>query len=60
MRIVMPGGSGQVGRILARYFSAQGHDVTVITRNPVDTFPCRTVLWDGLTPGPWLENFGRQ
>jgi uncharacterized protein (TIGR01777 family) len=31
MTIVIPGGSGQVGRILTRHFCAQGHNVTVLT-----------------------------
>jgi uncharacterized protein len=30
MKIVIPGGSGQVGHILARHFSARGHDVTIL------------------------------
>ena len=34
MRIVIPGGTGQVGQILARHFHSQGHDVTVLTANP--------------------------
>jgi NAD dependent epimerase/dehydratase family enzyme len=34
MRIVIPGGTGQVGQILARHFHSQGHDVTVLTRTP--------------------------
>ncbi len=33
MRIVIPGGSGQVGHILARHFAAQGHNVTILTRH---------------------------
>jgi len=33
MKIVMPGGSGQVGHILSRHFEAQGHDVAVLTRH---------------------------
>jgi uncharacterized protein len=53
MRIVIPGGTGQVGQILARHFHSQGHDVTVLTRTPKSA-PWRTVAWDGLTPGPWV------
>ena len=30
MKIVIPGGSGQVGRVLARYFHAKGDEVTVL------------------------------
>jgi uncharacterized protein (TIGR01777 family) len=54
MRIVIPGGSGQVGRILARHFYAQGHAVTVLSRNPWPA-PWRVVKWDGLTPGAWID-----
>jgi uncharacterized protein (TIGR01777 family) len=32
MNIVMPGGSGQVGEVLARAFRADGHDVAILRR----------------------------
>ena len=35
MRIVIPGGSGQLGTVLARHFHAQGNDVTVLSRTPI-------------------------
>jgi hypothetical protein len=54
MRIVIPGGSGQVGHILARHFCAQGHDVTVLTRSPAHV-PWQTVLWDGVNQGDWID-----
>jgi uncharacterized protein len=54
LRVVIPGGSGQVGRLLAGYFQERGHRVTVLTRAPF-TAPWRTVHWDGLTLGPWVE-----
>jgi len=54
LRIVLPGGSGQVGQVLARYFQEHGHHVTVLTRGPY-TAPWQTVHWDGLNPGPWTE-----
>lgn len=54
LRIVLPGGSGQVGRVLAQYFQQRGHHVTVLTRLPyAETF--QTVGWDGETIGPWTE-----
>lgn len=54
LRIVMPGGSGQVGRMLARFFQERGHHVTVLTRGPY-TAPWQTVFWDGIQLGPWVE-----
>jgi len=52
MRVVLPGGSGQVGAILARHFQAQGHDVVVLARN-TSPAPWRVVAWDGKTAGDW-------
>ena len=54
LRIVLPGGSGQVGRMLAQYFQERGHHVTVLTRGPY-TAPWLTVHWDGKQLGPWVE-----
>jgi uncharacterized protein (TIGR01777 family) len=54
LRVVIPGGSGQVGQVLARYFQERGHHVTVLTRLPYATqWP--TVHWDGKTIGSWTE-----
>ncbi len=55
LRIVLPGGSGQVGQMLARYFQERGHHVTVLTRGPY-TAPWQTVHWDGENLGPWTEH----
>jgi uncharacterized protein (TIGR01777 family) len=52
MKIVLPGGSGQVGTLLARAFFDSGHDVVVLTRQPRKA-PWRTVAWDGRTVGDW-------
>lgn len=53
MRIVLPGGSGQVGTLLARAFHAAGHQVTVLSRSGARTdrevCPWRVVPWDGKT-----------
>ena len=54
LRIVLPGGSGQVSQMLARYFQQRGHPVTVLTRGPY-TAEWQTVHWDGETIGPWTE-----
>ena len=54
LRIVIPGGSGQVGQVLAQYFQQAGHRVTVLTRSPYAA-PWQTVHWDGEHLGPWTE-----
>jgi len=55
LRIVLPGGSGQVGEMLARFFQEQGHQVTVLTRGPY-TANWQTVHWDGEHEGSWIEH----
>jgi NAD dependent epimerase/dehydratase family enzyme len=52
MKIEIPGGSGQVGTLLARAFVADGHEVVVLSRNPGQA-PWRVVAWDGETLGDW-------
>jgi uncharacterized protein len=57
MKIVIPGGSGQVGTVLARAFAGDGHDVVVLSRRspskPQSKAPWRIAVWDGETLGPW-------
>ncbi len=53
-KLVIPGGSGQVGTLLARHFHGQGHEVVVLSRRPI-TVPWRVVAWDGRTLGPWAD-----
>jgi uncharacterized protein len=54
-RIVIPGGSGQIGAILARHYQARGDSVTVIARRTDPRIPWRTVSWDGRTLGAWAK-----
>jgi uncharacterized protein len=54
MKIIILGGSGQVGTMLARAFCRDGHQVVVISRHPAKA-AWRTVLWDGRTLGSWTE-----
>ena len=54
LRIVIPGGTGQVGHILARHFHEQGHSVTVIARHPKSS-EWRTLAWDGENLGAWTQ-----
>jgi uncharacterized protein (TIGR01777 family) len=52
MKIVIPGGTGQVGTILARAFHAGGHEVLVLSRRP-ERAPWRVLAWDAQTLGEW-------
>lgn len=52
MKVVIPGGTGQVGTLLARAFVADGHEVVVLSRNPGEA-PWRIVRWDAETVGDW-------
>ncbi|MYW02225.1 TIGR01777 family oxidoreductase [Streptomyces sp. SID3343] len=52
MRIVIPGGTGQVGTILNRTLGAAGHEITILTRRPRRE---GEVGWDGATLGRWAE-----
>jgi uncharacterized protein (TIGR01777 family) len=56
MKIIIPGGSGQVGQILSRAFHADGHEVVVLSRTPGKA-PWRVAGWDGLTLGGWRSEF---
>jgi uncharacterized protein (TIGR01777 family) len=53
MKIVLPGGSGQIGTILARAWHAAGHEVVVLSRRPAAR-PWRVRPWDGVTAGDWM------
>jgi uncharacterized protein len=55
LRIVIPGGSGQVGSLLAAYLQERGHHITVLTRGPFSA-PWQTVHWDGEHAGQWTEH----
>ena len=59
-RVILAGGSGFIGRQLARRLSGQGCDVVILTRSPRreshapgGTPGVREVAWDGRTCGPW-------
>jgi uncharacterized protein (TIGR01777 family) len=54
LRIVLPGGSGQVGTVLARHFQGQGHSVVVVARRSFPA-PWRVVPWDAVSIGPWAK-----
>ncbi len=54
MRIIMPGGSGEMGSVLARRFHEDGHDVVVLSRSPTQA-PWQVMHWDGKSVGAWAD-----
>lgn len=52
MKVVIPGGTGQVGSILARAFHERGDEVTVLSRRSGEA-PWHIVTWDAETLGNW-------
>jgi len=52
MKVVIPGGSGQLGGLLAREFRARGEEVVVLGRGASGP---GSVEWDGRTLGAWAQ-----
>lgn len=52
LKLVIAGGSGQVGTLLARDFHQRGHEVVVLSRKAAEAL-WRVVPWDGETLGTW-------
>jgi hypothetical protein len=56
MKVILPGGNGHVGTLLARAFHARGDEVIVLSREP-SAAPWKVVPWDGVTMGAWTSEF---
>ena len=53
-KIVLAGGSGYLGRVLANYYSQKAQEVVVLSRTEKHTEKnIRTVVWDVKTSGKW-------
>jgi len=52
MRIVIPGGTGQIGRLLTRHFYERGDDVAVLSRDAL-VEPWQTVVWNARDLDIW-------
>ncbi len=53
MKIVIPGGTGQVGELLRRALSSRGHTVVVLSRE--EATAGTTNHWDGRSLGGWAR-----
>jgi uncharacterized protein (TIGR01777 family) len=52
MKVVIAGGTGQVGTLLSRAFHAAGYEVVVLSRRPRNA-AWRVTIWDAETLGDW-------
>lgn len=57
MKIIIPGGSGQIGMMLARAFAREGNEVVVLSRNPAAQSSWRLREWDARSLGDWVGEF---
>jgi len=55
-KIVLAGGNGYLGGVLAKHFSALANEVIILSRKPeAENGNIKTLIWDGKTIGPWKE-----
>ena len=54
-RVVIAGGNGQVGQVVARHFHRRGDAVVIVAREESRSKPWRTVVWDGTNLGAWAD-----
>jgi uncharacterized protein (TIGR01777 family) len=54
-KIVIPGGSGFLGRAVSKYFAERGWNVIVLSRRAVTIDGTQTIAWDGRTLGEWTN-----
>jgi uncharacterized protein (TIGR01777 family) len=53
-KLILPGGTGFLGHILAAWFAHRGWDVLVLSRSPNKYRGSgRAIYWDGASLGPW-------
>jgi len=59
-KLILAGGSGYLGRVLAGYFKDRFDDIVILSRNAAPAEGnIRTVVWNAREPGPWVEELER-
>jgi uncharacterized protein (TIGR01777 family) len=54
-RMILAGGSGFLGQLLAEHFQSRGWEPVVLTRCPKPSAKFEEVAWDGRTVGRWAR-----
>jgi uncharacterized protein (TIGR01777 family) len=56
-KIILAGGNGYLGTILAKHFSSMADEVIILARKPqAATGNIKTLVWDGQTVGDWATS----
>ena len=56
-RIIIAGGNGFLGNVLAKYFTRFDHEIVVLTRAPRGRRDgVKEIVWDGKTTGDWIKS----
>jgi len=56
-KIILAGGNGYLGGVLAKHFSSLANEVIILARKPqAETGNIKTMLWDGKTMGEWTHS----
>jgi uncharacterized protein (TIGR01777 family) len=54
-KIVLAGGSGYLGTLLAKHFSDKAHDIVILSRNRPPITAARWVHWNAKDAGDWVK-----
>jgi uncharacterized protein len=56
MKIILAGGSGYLGQMLARHYQSIADDIVILSRVKKEAVQnVRTVVWDARSPGDWIN-----
>ena len=55
-RVILAGGSGFLGRALARALLVRGYQPIILTRSPRECSGFKEVFWDGAHVGDWIQH----
>ncbi len=55
-KIILAGGNGYLGTVLANYYKGIAHEVIILSRKPAAVNGnVKTIIWDGKTEGEWAS-----
>ncbi len=56
-KIILAGGNGYLGGVLAKHFNSMANEVIILARKPqAETGNIKIMLWDGKTMGEWAHS----